>query len=799
MAADPQTASAAALVVSNFAVGQVHLGKLLFALANRVQGALQHNCAMLAAVAGNFAVVHGEQLFFHTESAAPIIVGGFAGVIGQGAVAPGSACLYAVTGIVIPIVLVQVRNVHRRIQTVGIVLDGHVVKRAVGRHIIRIVLVVAAAQHADDTALALGVGKAGVGNFQIVAVMDKQYGIISAIAADGIVVKHSVGNLGTVAEIIGIRDINSISRGHVVDDAAVVDKDLTLCLTAAGVANINSRSRTAISCNVAIKQHVAHMLGAAAAYLQGCAAAVIVAVASGVADKLGVVAILGQLNIRVIADGEQVAAHIHAAGTAVGFVILKQVARAKGQAALVVVHSAAASRSGAVVGKGALVQQSSYRNGRGVHVHGAALAVGSIILKGIVLQHGIVATVVVTAFSFFVVGAGNEVACTTIAIGRVACKAVALQRDGMGSQIESTTAVGSLVFGKLAIRDGYSASSIVHIDCTAVAVCQAVVGKLAVICYQCARAREANGRTAPLRRSTAVVAEGDVLCHQLAPRGENNCITTKAVQDDILQLNGNMVFGIGIVGLVAYSQTTPLAGKHIAAIFDVGIRLGRITAQGKGQPILVQITYSNFAGEGVAVQVQGGAVLGVVDGHILGLVAQQVDCGGVSFCILGIRCFHSLDGLIDAEILITANTGGVTAGVLPLRGQGVDGLGFGGLLHGLDAGLIVVFQPDEIFGILDALSVQGLGIGQVDRTTLGKQHIARDGSAVEQGLFAHGQGAVGSAQIQVAGQLAGGVIPDDAAHVRALGGREGDLALVGDINCTAVIGRIVIDFAADHG
>ena len=153
-----------------------------------------------------------------------------------------------------------------------------------------------------------------------------------------------------------------------------------------------------------------------------------------------------------------------------------------------------------------------------------------------------------------------------------------------------------------------------------------------------------------------------------------------------------------------------------------------------------------MAGEGVAVQVQDGAVLGIVDGHILGLVAQQVD-GGVSFRILGIRCFHGLDSLVDAEILITANTGGVTAGVLPRRGQGVDGLGRSSLTAHRFAGGRIVFQPDEIFGTHDVLSVQGFGIGQFDRTALGKQHIARDGTAVEQGLFTHGQGAVGSAQI----------------------------------------------------
>ena len=237
MAADPQTASAAALIIGDFAAGKGRFHLLLLAFANRCQRASQAYSTVLAFVVGDLAVFHRKELLVHIERTY-VIVTCAAGIVGQDTVAPGSACLYAVTGIVIPIVLVQVRNVHRRIQTVGVVLNGHVIKRAVGRHIIRIVLVVAAAQHADDTALALGVGKAGVGNFKIVAVMDKQYGIISAIAADGVVVKHSVGNLGTVAEIIGIRDINSISRGHVFDDAAVVDKDLTLCLTAAGVANI---------------------------------------------------------------------------------------------------------------------------------------------------------------------------------------------------------------------------------------------------------------------------------------------------------------------------------------------------------------------------------------------------------------------------------------------------------------------------------------------------------------------------------------------------------------------------------
>ena len=70
---------------------------------------------------------------------------------------------------------------------------------------------------------------------------------------------------------------------------------------------------------------------------------------------------------------------------------------------------------------------------------------------------------------------------------------------------------------------------------------------------------------------------------------------------------------------------------------------------------------------------------------------------------------------------------------------------------------------------------------------------------MEQGLFAHGQGAVGSAQIQVAGQLAGGVIPDDTAHGCALGGREGDFSLGSNVESAAVVGGIFINFAAGHG
>ena len=370
----------------------------------------------------------------------------------------------------------------------------------------------------------------------------------------------------------------------------------------------------------------------------------------------------------------------------------------------------------------------------------------------------------------------------------------------MDVQEHSAADTAGVVIGKGAVGDSSLAGSTIHKDSAAIIVAfHTVIGKGTAVSFQHASATKAYACTM-VRAGIGHIADGGILKHQI---GIIACIDTsgravpgRAVQGHALQLYGGV---IGFASLaVGNKQRAAFAGQFAAANGWVIVVLTLSIAQGKGQTGLVQVRYRDMAGEGVAVQVQGGAVLGVVDGHILGLVAQQVDGGGVSFCIRGIRCFHGLDGLVDAEILITAHTGDVTAGVLPLRGQGVDGLGRSSLIAYRFAGGRIVFQPDEVVGVLDAIGVQGFGIGQVDRTALGKQHIARDGTAVEQGLFAHGQGAVGSAQIQVAGQLAGGVIPDDAAHVRALGGREGDLALIGDINCTAVIGRIVIDFAAGH-
>ena len=794
MAAYPQTARIAAFIVGNCAVGQGCFGLLLLAFANRCQRASQAYSTVLAFVVGDLAVFHRKELLVHIERTY-VIVTCAAGIVGQDTVAPGSACLYAVTGKVIPIVLVQVRNVHRRIQTVGIVIDGHVVKRAVGGHIIRIVLVVAAAQHADDTALALGVGKSGVGNFQIVAVMDKQYGIISVIAADGVVIKHGISNAGKVTEIVGIRNINGIGRGFVVDDAAVVNKDLALCLTAAGVANVNSRSFIAVGRNVAIKQHIAHVFGSAAAHIQGTVAAIVVAITAGVADKLGVVAILGQLNIRVIADGEQFAAHIHAAAAAEGLVFFKQVARAKGQAALLVVYSTAATCGSAVIGKGASIHQLGHCNAGRFHIQRTAVANGLVICKSVILQHSIIASVGF-GFGLFGVGVRHQVDSAALAFRGITRKAVATQGDGVGVQVHRAALILGIVILKGAVLNGGLVGCTVHEDRAAVVIAfHTVVGKGAVGCCQCAVIVVVNGSTrcAADRR---VTAERAVHSHQV-DIGARKDSAISAGQGHALQLYGDIMEHACL--FIDVDKVAAGGGQCATVSGFIVVVLGVVIGQGKGQGVFVQVGYRDVAGEGVAVQVQGGAVLGVVDGHVLGLVAQQVDGGGVSFCILGIRCFHGLDGLVDAEILITANTGGVTASVLPRRGQGVDGLGIGNLLHGLVAGLVVVFQPDELVSVLDTLDVQGLCIGQFDLAALGKQHIACDGAAVQQGVFAHSQGAVGSAQIQVAGQLAGGVIPDDAAHVRALGGREGDFSLGSNVESAAVVGGIFVNFAAGHG
>ena len=366
----------------------------------------------------------------------------------------------------------------------------------------------------------------------------------------------------------------------------------------------------------------------------------------------------------------------------------------------------------------------------------------------------------------------------------------------MSSQPHSAAVIRfALVVGKGAVCDGGFAGGAVHEDSTRMAVGRyAVIGKFAVVYHQRTNTAVTDGRAVGVDRCNRMAAERAALSHQvdIAARIDT---ASRAGQGHALQLYGGV---FGFVGLIFdVDQSTAGGGQRAAVTSFVVVGLGFVIRQGKGPAHIIQVVYRDMAGEGVAVQVQGGAVLGVVDGHILGLVAQQVD-GGVSFCILGIRCFHGLDGLVDAEILITANTGGVTACVLPRRGQGVDGLGFGVFCALGLAGGLVVFQPDEVFGVLDALGVQSLCTGQFDRTALGKQHIARDGAAVEQGLFTHGQGAAGSAQIQVAGQLAGGVIPDDAAHVCAIGGRKGDFCLGSNVDRAAVVGGIIIDFAAGH-
>ena len=148
----------------------------------------------------------------------------------------------------------------------------------------------------------------------------------------------------------------------------MVDPHIALGRAGGTCADINGRGRAVVGRNVAIKQHIAHVFGSASAQVQSRPAAAVVAVAGSVIDELGVVAAFRQGDVLLIADGEQVAVCKHGAAAAVGLIFLKPVVRAKGQGALVVIHSAAASRGSAVVGEGAVIQQGRYRNGRRVNV-----------------------------------------------------------------------------------------------------------------------------------------------------------------------------------------------------------------------------------------------------------------------------------------------------------------------------------------------------------------------------------------------------------------------------------------------
>ena len=227
-----------------------------------------------------------------------------------------------------------------------------------------------AAQQADDAALALGVGNGTVAHLHIIAITNEQQRCIAVRAAVfyGVVIKNRIIDFQQVL-VGGVRiHIHGVAVAHVFLKVAMVDPHIALGRAGGTCADINGRGRAVVGRNVAIEQHIAHMLAAAAAYVQGRPAAAVVAVTGSIVEELGIIAACWQFHVLLIADGEQVAAYKHGTAAAVGLVFLKPVVRAQGQGALVVIHSAAASRGSAVVGEGAVIQQGRYRNGRRVNV-----------------------------------------------------------------------------------------------------------------------------------------------------------------------------------------------------------------------------------------------------------------------------------------------------------------------------------------------------------------------------------------------------------------------------------------------
>ena len=364
------TAGRCAVVAGNGAVSKGNRTLLLVAKAIVCKGAADIHTAVGAAVVADGTVLQRDVLLTNCKATGGIRAGNACRVAGNGAVRPGAFGLDAppFPGVVFRAVAVCQNN--RRIIAVFVVGNGHVGKGAGGGDGVAFRIQRTAAQQADDAALALGVGNGTVAHLHIIAITNEQQRCIAVRAAIfyGVVIKNRIVDAQPVV-VGGVRiHIHGVAVAHVFLKAAMVDPHIALGRAGGTCADINSRGRAVVGRNVAIEQHIAHMLAAAAAYVQSRPAAAVVAVTGSIVEELGIIAACWQFHVLLIADGEQVAAYKHGTAAAVGLVFLKPVVRAQGQGALVVIHSAAASRGSAVVGEGAVIQQGRYRNGRRVNV-----------------------------------------------------------------------------------------------------------------------------------------------------------------------------------------------------------------------------------------------------------------------------------------------------------------------------------------------------------------------------------------------------------------------------------------------
>ena len=514
------TAGRCAVVAGNGAVSKGNHTLLLVAKAIVCKGAADIHTAVGAAVVADGTVVQRDVLLTNCKATGGIRAGNACRVAGNGAVLPGGLGLDAACFPFITVRAICVWQANGRIIAVFVVGNGHVGKGAGGGDSFAVLIQRTAAIIAQDTALALGLGDGAVTHLHAVAIGNVQQCRIAVRAAIfyGVVIKNRIIDFQQVlVGVVGIH-IHGVAVSYIIHKAAMVDPHIALGCAGGTCVDINGRGRVAVGRNVVIKQHIAHVFGCAAAQVQSRPAAAVVAVAGSVIDEPGVVAALRRGNVLPIADGEQVAVCKHGAAAAVGLVFLKQVVRAQGQGALGVVHSAAVARSTAVIGKGAPVDQGSYRNGRGVYVQSTAAAVGLVILKGVVFQHGIVAAV---GFGFgcglFDICARHKVDRTANGTCRIACKGVAAQGNSMASQPHSTAVIRfALVVGKGAVCDGGFAGGAVHEDSTRMAVGRyAVIGKFAVVYHQRTNTAVTDGRAVGVDRCNRMAAERAALSHQV--------------------------------------------------------------------------------------------------------------------------------------------------------------------------------------------------------------------------------------------------------------------------------------------
>ena len=294
------TAGRCAVVAGNVAVSKGNHTLLLVAKAIVCKGAADIHTAVGAAVVADGTVLQRDVLLTNCKATGGIRAGNACRVAGNGAVRPGALGLDAELFPLIAVCSVCVWQANGRIIAVFVVGNGHVGKGAGGGESVAVLIQRTAAIIAQDTALALGLGDGAVTHLHAVAIGNVQQCRIAVRAAIfyGVAIKIRIIDFQQVlVGVVGIH-IHGVAVSYIFHKAAMVDPHIALGRASGTCADINGRGRVAVGRNVAIKQHIAHVFGSAAAQVQSRRAAVVVAVAGSVLDELGVVTVPGKFNAR---------------------------------------------------------------------------------------------------------------------------------------------------------------------------------------------------------------------------------------------------------------------------------------------------------------------------------------------------------------------------------------------------------------------------------------------------------------------------------------------------------------------